>query len=126
MTSNTPACFTSIFGRCNVESKAGTGEVETGEFACTDKGLTKGNTNVRVEQRRAAGAVEELPHVFEGSIPVPTCLCIWMCLGHSWVWSEGWDAVRAVGSMLCLGQEHRSSVVFSALVQKSGMLSHKV
>lgn len=123
MTSSTPACFTSIFGRFNVENKAGRGEVETGEFACTDKGLTKGNMNVRVEQRRA---VKELPPVFEGSVPVPTCLCIWTCLRHSWVQSEGGDAGQAVGSMLCLGQEHRSSVVLSAQVQKSGMFSHKV
>lgn len=34
-----------------MENKAGSGEVETGEFACTDKGLTKGNMNVRVWSR---------------------------------------------------------------------------
>lgn len=51
MIPNTPACFTSIFGWCDVENKAGSGEVETGEFACTDKGLTKGNMNVRVWSR---------------------------------------------------------------------------
>lgn len=61
------------------KNKAGSGE-ETGEFACTDKGLTKGDMNVRVrsreellEQRGAATGI------FEGSILV--CLCIWMCLG---------------------------------------------
>lgn len=44
------------------------------------------------------------------------CGCAWDTPGCSEVLGWVWDALRDVGSVLCLGQEHRSSVVFSALV----------
>lgn len=57
-----------------MEHKAGNGEVETADFACTDKRLIKGNVNVRGWSREELLEPQGVAIGMEGSIPVSVCL----------------------------------------------------